>query len=103
MLTAYLTTATRQPQPHNGATSHRSLHDSILLFTSGHQLLDHLHRLVPFAGFGDRASIFHGRILSRLFLISRGLDDYVTPSTVEGGSSAGEEAAMVNFCAGVDL
>lgn len=97
-LTRCSKTATRQQQYRIRATAHRSLHGSVLRIISDLELLDHLHRLRldPFAHFRERASVFHGRLVSGWFLVSRRLDVNVTPSTIEAGSSTGEEAAMVN-------
>jgi hypothetical protein len=93
-------TATRQQQYRIRATAHRSLHGSVLRIISDHELLNHLHRLGldSFARFRERASVFHGWLVPGWFLVSRRLDDNVTPSTIEAGSSTGEKAAMVNAC-----
>ena len=60
-------------------------------------------RLVAFAWFGDRASVFYRELLLGLFLLPRRLDGHVPPGIIEGRSSTCEEAAVVNFRAGVDL
>jgi hypothetical protein len=103
MLTTHSTPADRQPRPHNRAPPHRSLHHSVLFLAPSLQLPDHMHWLAALAGHRPRASIFHRWLLSGRFRIPWRLDDHVTSGAGERRSPTGEEAAMVNLYAGVDL